>query len=358
MEHSPRRRKLPCLLAMAILAGCASAAKHDVQFTPAFSVPAAGAGERAANVIVSTETPDQLVAQGFVRIGTLDIASQRDPTGSLIQAARKFGADALSLHQDNRPRNTGGTQTCVDIKNPGTPTYCKKWNMETGVCNHWSAPTDFECRRWETAQGAVPQAFSRAMLWRREPLAAAITRGESAVREALDAGANPNAGWAPLYYAIERPDAGALRALLAGGARADSGALGYAARTGKIDAAQALIAAGAPVREPYVRRAPLPVQGTTPLHEAVRSGDPEVAALLIARGADVNAIPAFGSTALTTAVLSDNADMVRLLVDHGANPGLKNLDGVSAADEAAKIPEPGRTRMLQILATALSGRTN
>ena len=348
------RRPL-CLLAAAVLAACASAAKQDVQFTPAFDVPAAGAGARSANVIVSMDTPEELQAQGFVRIGMLAVASQSDSTGPLVSAAQKYGADALSLHEDNRSRSSGSRQRCVEIKNAGSPTYCKKWNMQTGVCNHWSAPDDFECGQWETAQGGAAESFSRATLWRREPLAVAITRGESVVREALDAGANPNAGWAPLYYAIARPDGGAIRALLAGGARADSGALGYAARTGKIDAARALIAAGAPVRATYVRHFPAPVQGTTPLHEAVGSGDPAMAELLINRGADVNAIPAFGSTALAAAVASGNVELVRILVAHGANPALKNLDGLSAADEAAKVPEPERSTMLQIMAGA---RTN
>lgn len=333
--HRPAHwRSLLCLLAVAVLSGCASAKKHDVHFDPAFSVPPAGPGARTSKVIVSTETPQQLVAQGFVRIGKLDVAAERDSTGALLQAARQYGADAVSILEDNRPGTRGSAEKCVDIQNAGTPTYCKRWDMQTGVCKHWSAPTNFECREWETAQRATSQAFSRAMLWRREPLAAAIAQGGSAVRAALDAGANPNAGWAPLYYAIERPDADALRALLAGGARPDSGALGYAARTGKIDAAQALIAAGAPVREAYVRHTPPPVQGTTPLHEAVRSGDPAMAALLITRGADVNSIPSFGSTALKEAVMSGNAEMVRVLLAHGANPRLKDLNGGSAMDEA------------------------
>ena len=357
--HLPAHwRCLLCLWAVAVLGGCASAAKHDVHFSPAFSVPSAGPGARAADAIVSPATPQQLVAQGFVRIGTLEVTANGDATGALLAAARKYGADAISIHEDNRTRNAGSAEKCVDIKNAGTPTYCKQWDTQTGVCMHWSAPTDFECRKWETPQGGVPKAFSLATLWRREPLAAAIAQGESAVRAALGAGADPNADWAPLYYAIERPDAGPLRALLAGGARADSGALGYAARTGKLDVAQALIAAGAPVREVYVRIMPAPVQGTTPLHEAVRSGNPAMAELLINQGADVNAIPAFGSTALTAAVASGNVDMVRTLVARGANPGLKNLDGISAVDEAAKIPEPARTTILQILATARNGQTN
>jgi hypothetical protein len=352
--HLPTNwRSLLCLLTVAVLSGCASV-KPDVRFDPAFSVPQAGLGGRASNVIVSAEPPPQLVAQGFVRIGTLDVAAKRDATGALLQAARQYGADAVSILEDDRPGTGKSAEKCVDIKHAGTPMYCKQWNTQTGVCNHWSAPTAFECRRWETAQGAVTQAFSRATLWRREPLAAAIARGEAAVRSALGAGADPNAGWAPLYYAIDRPDIEALRALLAGGARPDSGALGYAARTGKIDAAQALIAAGAPVREAYVRHTPTPVQGTTTLHEAVRSGDPAMAALLIAHGADVNAIPSFGSTALKEAVMSGNTEIVRLLLAHGANPRLKDLNGGSAMDEAtAKGQE--NPAILELLS---SGRGN
>ncbi len=318
---------------MALLSGCASV-KPDIHFDPAFSVPPAGLAARAANAIVSTESPQQLAAQGFVRIGTLDVVAKRDATNALLQAAGQYGADAVFLLDSNRPGNGKSAEKCVDIKHTGTPTSCKDWDLQTGVCKHWSAPVYFECRKWETTEGGAAQAFSRAMLWRREPLAAAIAQGASAVRSALGAGADPNAGWAPLYYAIDRPDIESLRALLAGGARPDSGVLGYAARTGKVNTAQSLIAAGAPVSEVYVRHMPPPAQGTTPLHEAVRSGNPAMAELLIANGADVNVIPSFGSTALKEAVISGNTEIVRVLLAHGANPRLRDLNGGSAMDEA------------------------
>lgn len=358
MQLPAHWRSLLCLLTAAVLSGCASAKKADVHFDPAFSVPPAGAGARTRDAVASTEPAQQLVTQGFVRIGTLAVAAEGDASGALLRAARSYGADAVSILEDNRAGSTERVQKCVDIKNAGTPSYCKQWDWQTGVCKHWSAPTGFECRKWETAQGSASQAFTRATLWRREPLAAAIARGGAAVRAALAAGADPNAGWAPLYYAIDRPDSEALSALLAGGARPDSGALGFAARTGKMDSAKALIAAGAPVREVYVRRAPPPVQSTTALHEAVLSGDPAMAELLIANGADMNAIPAFGTTALVTAVASGNVDMVRVLVARGANPAAKGLDGISAFDEAAKIPEPARTTVLQIMAAARGEKQN
>ena len=39
-------------------------------------------------------------------------------------------------------------------------------------------------------------------------------------------------------------------------------------------------------------------------------------------------------------------------MDHGANPGLKGFNGASAKDEAAKITDPRRERILRMLGTA------
>jgi ankyrin repeat protein len=91
-----------------------------------------------------------------------------------------------------------------------------------------------------------------------------------------------------------------------------------------------------------------------PLAAAIIQGAGAVRAAL-AGGADANAIPWFGSPSLGIAVASGNLEIVRILIAHGANPRLKGLNGTSAIDEAAKIPPPGRERILRILATASGG---
>ena len=287
------------------------------------------------------------MAKGFVKLGRLEVTAKHDATTALLQEASRFGADVVYLHEDNRAA-IHSRERCTDVKKPGDPSYCRQWNTETGVCNLWSAPAYFECNKWESTRDKTGMTESRASLWRQESLALAIIQGQTAVRAALAAGENPNAGWMPLLYAIDRPDTESLRALLAGGARADVRSLGYAVKSGKMAAVESLLAAQAPVNQGFDHP---PGLNTTALHEAVRGGNPHIVELLIARGADVNAIPWFGSPAINDAVASGNAGIIRILMAHGANPHLKGLNGTSAMDEAAKIPDPGRERILRVLAT-------
>lgn len=126
-------------------------------------------------------------------------------------------------------------------------------------------------------------------------------------------------------------------------------ALGYAAMSGKTAAVERLLDAKAPVNQGYIHPAGI---NTTAPHEAVHGGNPQLVELLIARGADVNAIPSFGYPALNDAVASENTEVVRILMAHGANPRLKGFNGTSAKDEAAKIPDPRRERILRMLGTA------
>ncbi len=332
------------LLAALLVCGCA-ATPPTVHFVAEYGPPPDAIPAGAGKAALTSETAPQLIAQGFVKLGRLDVKAKDDATTALLQEATRLGADAVFLHENNRVAVLS-REKCTDIKKPGEPVYCRQWDMDTSMCNLWSAPDYSECNKWERTKETSGMRESRATLWRHEPLAAAIIRGPGAVRAALAAGENPNAGWLPSRYAIDRPDIEALRALLAGGAHADVRALGYAAMSGKTAAVECLLDAKAPVNQGYV----LPVGiNTTSLHEAVRGGNPHIVELLIARGADVNAIPWFGSPALVDAVVSENTEVVRILMSHGANPHLKGLNGTSAIDEAANIPEPGRERMVRAL---------
>ena len=58
--------------------------------------------------------------------------------------------------------------------------------------------------------------------------------------------------------------------------------------------------------------------GRTPLHWAARSGQTDVAELLMAKGADVKAKDARGFTPLRTAARGGHKDMAALLRKHGA----------------------------------------
>lgn len=333
------------LLAAFLACGCASN-PPDVRFTAEYLLPHEIVPVRADSARVAGETEAQLIARGFIRLGWLEVTAKRDATAALLQEAPRLGAEVVHLQEDNRSAIATREQ-CTDVRKPGAPAYCLQWDPETGICSHWSAPDYFECGKWASTTRTTGLVRSRASLWRREALATAILQDADAVRAALASGENPNAGWLPLAYAIDRPDIAILQALLAGGARPDVRALGYAARRGNAAAVQTLLAAGAPVNQAYVRPGGA---YTTVLHDAVRSGHVRIAELLAARGADVNAIPWFGSPALNDAVTSGNEEIARILLMHGANANLKGQNGASAMEEAARLADPDRQRMLRILA--------
>jgi ankyrin repeat protein len=120
-------------------------------------------------------------------------------------------------------------------------------------------------------------------------------------------------------------------------------ALGAAAQTGSIAIAEHLLAQGAPLdictaamlgRGETVA-AMLPdeagganatgAHGIPLLYHAVIGGHAEIAEMLLAQGADVNA-GAGGSPALHGAVMFGRADMAEWLLHHGAEPNILNYE--------------------------------
>jgi ankyrin repeat protein len=67
-----------------------------------------------------------------------------------------------------------------------------------------------------------------------------------------------------------------------------------------------------------------------PLHKVAIWGDVTAAAVLIAHGADVNALGEDGDTPLHRAVAGDKTEMVKFLISHGADPNICNRYGVRA----------------------------
>jgi ankyrin repeat protein len=62
-----------------------------------------------------------------------------------------------------------------------------------------------------------------------------------------------------------------------------------------------------------------PTKVYTPLHYAAAQQKPDIAAMLIARGANVNAEDMFGTTPLLAASVGAHLETMRLLIAHGAN---------------------------------------
>jgi len=106
------------------------------------------------------------------------------------------------------------------------------------------------------------------------------------------------------------------------------------------EAARALVERGAKVNQP----------GWTALHYAAASGDDKIAQLLIARGAKLDAAspkPSGAFTPLMMAAREGHDATARLLVAKGARTGLRNAEGLTAAQIAKQA---GRDKLAQELA--------
>lgn len=149
-------------------------------------------------------------------------------------------------------------------------------------------------------------------------------------------GPNPLGGEPALVVAVREGSMNVLNVLLAHpGIRVDATAwngntaLMMAAFKRNAPAVEALLDKGAAVDRP----------GWTALHYAAASGDNAIAALLLKRGARVDAVspPASGAyTPLMMAAREGHEDSALFLLEHGADPMLKNGEGLTAAQIAER----------------------
>ena len=101
--------------------------------------------------------------------------------------------------------------------------------------------------------------------------------------------------------------------------------LGYACFFGQVSTARFLVAQGANVNLPSANSFKV-----APLHSACAISNSELASLLIANGADVNAKQQGGFTPLHSAVQNKSTELIHLLLNAGADPAAQNDNGVSA----------------------------
>jgi len=170
----------------------------------------------------------------------------------------------------------------------------------------------------------------------------------STVAELLERGFDPNtlseSGQVPLYLAMREDAPKVAAVLLASPAlRIDaSNAVGetplmMAALRGRLDWANKLIERGAKVQKP----------GWAPVHYAASGPSTELLAMLLDRGAEINALAPNGSTPLMMAARFGPEDSVKLLVQRGADKKLLNDRNLSAADLARNSDRLWALRWLQ-----------
>ncbi|MCD2516691.1 ankyrin repeat domain-containing protein [Massilia sp. G4R7] len=159
---------------------------------------------------------------------------------------------------------------------------------------------------------------------------------------------NPLGGEPALVLAVREGSMGVFQALLQHPgtdleAKAMNGntALMMAAYKRNKPAAEALLARGARVNQ----------AGWTPLHYAAASGDEDIARLLIAKEARLDAVSPKESGAYTPLMMAareGQQGMARLLLEQGADPRLKDSEGLTAVQIAERA---GRSDIV----TTLSG---
>jgi ankyrin repeat protein len=114
--------------------------------------------------------------------------------------------------------------------------------------------------------------------------------------------------------------------------RANNGntALMMAAYKGNLGAVQALLAKGARVNQ----------TGWTAMHYAAAGGNAEIVQLLAKRRAELDAMTPHMMTALMLAAREGKEEAVTALLVAGADAGLKNGEGDTASEMAAKADKP------------------
>ena len=128
------------------------------------------------------------------------------------------------------------------------------------------------------------------------------------------------------------------------------------ARHPTLDALEAAAAGDVARVELEIERDPAYVRavhafGWTPLHLAAFGGQPRVAELLLAHGAEVDARAKneFANTPLQVGLLTAQEEIARLLVAHGANVNAKQNEGFTALHEAT---QSGKLAIMRFLLDA------
>jgi quinoprotein dehydrogenase-associated probable ABC transporter substrate-binding protein len=184
------------------------------------------------------------------------------------------------------------------------------------------------------------------------PLISAIRSGlVDVVTYLLGHKANSNltdrSGWTPLMWASWGDNPALIKVLISHGAKLDSvdndgmTPIGIAAQNAKVKATRALVDAGADTNAAIAKG------GYSPLMLASISGSNELATVLLAHGAKVNAVNPGGVTALMIAAAQNRSTLVELLLKSGADANARSEDGRTALSIAQANNSDAVVKVLQ-----------
>jgi ankyrin repeat protein len=285
---------------------------------------------RSSPAQVTVEEESALTSKGYIKIGTINASLpgasaevKQQLESAILKKAAEAGGDVVLFSKEGTLKTTdvptGKTKmtrgTCVEYRSQAVSTTTSSHSCSTDIhgftnCTTWNTPglsTRSSCVRW-SGGGEVPvtrrekSLVSEGTVWRYDPkLAADITaRAEEVAREAT------------------------LKAARAADAVRQNTNLKTVLLAGDLKSNNALLKADPNL---IARR---DERGETPLHWAAKSNSRDVAELLIAKGADVNAEDKYGNTPLFAAVESNSRDVVELLIAKGVN--------VNAEDKYGNMP--------------------
>jgi uncharacterized protein len=179
-----------------------------------------------------------------------------------------------------------------------------------------------------------------------------MTTLRALVLQHTDVNASQPDGTTALHWAAHWNDLEAVNLLLRAGAnskatnRYGSTPISEAVATGNAAMVQALLNAGASANTPTT------ADGETILMTAARVGNIDVVKMLLDRGAEVNAREVYkGQTALMWAAAERHTDIVKLLMQHGADWKIRSVDRetkppkLSAASSISPIARGGFTAL-------------
>ncbi len=200
-------------------------------------------------------------------------------------------------------------------------------------------------------------------------LMAARQRDSDMLAFLIDKGADVNAtdndGWTAVAHAAFRNHVPSIEVLHARGADIEKGPPGFtplaiAITEGKFYAVKALVDAGAQVNATSGDDHLTPLmliaaqkqvdQRAASVHQGLSSV--ELARLLIAKGAKVNAVSAKGVTALMVAATHDNPPLMGVLIQSGADLDAKTPQGKTALDIAKANQNAGAVQQIEVLSRA------